>query len=401
MSESKPGSTEESALSVGSVSAMVGDWIGRLGAVWIEGQLAEVKERRSLSYLSIRDVETDVSLQAHCSPTLLDEAKVEQGSRVLVYAKATWWPKRGDLQFKVGAIRAVGVGELMARLEALRALLDAEGLFSQSRKKPLPFLPRRVGLICGANSMAMHDVIENARRRWPDIEFEIREVPVQGTGTVAKVSAALRELDAQPEVDVIVIARGGGSFEDLLAFSDETLLRAVANTTTPVVSAIGHEEDRPLLDLVADYRASTPTDAGKAIVPDVASELAAIRDLRARSHNLVRRNLDQLAHQLAITLARPSLASPATLIEARIVETQRAATFISETVHNRIRLETARLAGTTATLRALSPQGTLERGYAITRDANGRVIKTVAQSEIGQELFVRLSDGTITVSRSK
>lgn len=401
MSDSKPGSSEQTALSVGAVSSMIGDWINRLGAVWVEGQLAEVKERRSLSYLSIRDIETDVSLQAHCSPALIDEAKVEQGSRVLVYAKATWWPKRGDLQFKVGAIRAVGIGELMARLEALRALLEAEGLFRIDRKKPLPFLPRRVGLICGANSMAMHDVIENARRRWPDTDFEVREVPVQGAGTVTQVCSALRELDAVPEIDVIVIARGGGSFEDLLAFSDETMLRAVAACNTPVVSAIGHEEDRPLLDQVADFRASTPTDAGKAIVPDVQQELTSVRDLRARSRNLVTRTIDGLAHQLALTLARPSLASPATLIEQRIVDTARTSELINEYVQNRLRLETARLAGTSATLRALSPQGTLERGYAVTRDETGVVIKSVEQTQLGQELFVRLSDGTITVSRSK
>jgi exodeoxyribonuclease VII large subunit len=218
---------------------------------------------------------------------------------------------------------------------------------------------------------------------------------------VTQVCSALRELDAVPEIDVIVIARGGGSFEDLLAFSDETMLRAVAACNTPVVSAIGHEEDRPLLDQVADFRASTPTDAGKAIVPDVQQELTSVRDLRARSRNLVTRTIDGLAHQLALTLARPSLASPATLIEQRIVDTARTSELINEYVQNRLRLETARLAGTSATLRALSPQGTLERGYAVTRDETGVVIKSVEQTQLGQELFVRLSDGTITVSRSK
>jgi exodeoxyribonuclease VII large subunit len=284
----------------------------------------------------------------------------------------------------------------MARLEALRNLLAAEGLFNEDRKKPLPFLPRRIGLICGQASDAMHDVIENAKRRWPDVQFEVREVAVQGVNCVKQVSGALTELDAIPDIDVIVIARGGGAFEDLLPFSDESLIRVVAGIDTPVVAAIGHEEDRPLIDYVADYRASTPTDAARKIVPDVLQEISDLRNARARLQVLITAGVTRLEQQLALTRSRPALASPATLITQRLSENSVLRSAMQLKVKNHIALESAHLNGARATLRALSPQGTLERGFSIVRDANNSIVKSVSGINTGDELRIKFADGERT-----
>jgi exodeoxyribonuclease VII large subunit len=393
----KPGLDPESPLAVHSVSTMIGEYIGRLGTIWIEGQLAEVNPRKGLTYLSLRDTDRDVSLSLYISSGVMDSlaTTVEQGSRVLVQVKADWWAKRGSLQFKVLQMRAVGIGELMARLEALRNLLAAEGLFNEDRKKPLPFLPRRIGLICGQASDAMHDVIENAKRRWPDVQFEVREVAVQGVNCVRQVSDALTELDAIPDIDVIVIARGGGAFEDLLPFSDESLIRVVAGIETPVVAAIGHEEDRPLIDYVADYRASTPTDAARKIVPDVLQEISDLRNAQTRLQFLISAGITRLEQQLALTRSRPALASPATLISQRLTENAGLRSAIHVKVKNLIELETAHLSGAYATLRALSPQGTLERGFSIVRNANNKIIKSSTEVIVGEELKVKFAEGDL------
>jgi len=393
----KPGLEPESPLAVHSVSTMIGEYIGRLGMIWVEGQLAEVNPRKGLTYLSLRDTDRDVSLSLYVATGVMESlaTTVEQGSRVLVQVKADWWAKRGSLQFKVLQMRAVGIGELMARLEALRNLLAAEGLFNEDRKKPLPFLPRRIGLICGQASDAMHDVIENAKRRWPDVQFEVREVAVQGVNCVRQVSGALTELDAISDIDVIVIARGGGAFEDLLPFSDESLIRVVAGIDTPVVAAIGHEEDRPLIDYVADYRASTPTDAARKIVPDVLQEISDIRNARARIQSLISAGVAKLEQQLALTRSRPALASPATLITQRLNENAALRSTMHVKVRNFIELEGAHLNGTNATLRALSPQGTLERGFSIVRNASNQIIKSAANAKSGDELRIKFAEGEL------
>ena len=391
----KLGQEPESALAVHAVSTMIGEYIGRLGTIWIEGQLAEINPRRGLTYLSLRDTDRDVSLSLYMASGVMDAltSTIEQGTRVLVQVKADWWAKRGSLQFKVLQIRAVGIGELMARLEALRNLLAAEGLFNEERKKQLPFLPRRVGLICGQGSDAMHDVIENSRRRWPDVQFEVREVAVQGVNCVRQVSAALTELDAIADIDVIVIARGGGSFEDLLPFSDESLIRVVASVSTPVVAAIGHEEDRPLIDYVADYRASTPTDAARRIVPDVLQELADLRNVRSKLQTLIVGNLARLEQQLALTKNRPALASPATLIDQRLKDNSGIRNAIFMQIANRLKLESAQLTGVSTTLRALSPQGTLERGFSIVRNAAGEILRSTISVSKDDEINIRFADG--------
>ena len=393
--DNKPGQVPETPLAVHAVSTMIGEYIARLGTIWVEGQLAEVNPRKGLTYLSLRDTDRDVSLSLYVASGVMESlaTSVEQGARVLVQVKADWWAKRGSMQFKVLQLRAVGIGELMARLEALRNLLAAEGLFNEDRKKPLPFLPRRIGLICGQGSDAMHDVIENAKRRWPDVQFEVREVAVQGVNCVRQVSSALTELDAIGDIDVIVIARGGGAFEDLLPFSDESLIRVVASVNTPVVAAIGHEEDRPLIDYVADVRASTPTDAARRIVPDVLQEIADLRNSWARIQTLVSTNLNRLKQELELTKNRPALASPATLIEQRLKDNNAARTAIYVQVLNFLKLESATVKGASATLRALSPQGTLERGFAIVRSKAGEIVRTVNSVPAGTKVKIRFADG--------
>jgi exodeoxyribonuclease VII large subunit len=380
---------------VHQLSSLISDWIGRLGTVWIEGQLAEVNPRRGITYLSLRDTDRDVSISLHASSAIIDslEPALVQGSRVVAEVKADWWPKRGSLQFKVYQIRTVGLGELIARLEALRNLLASEGLFDIERKKPIPFLPSRVGLICGANSDAMHDVIKNAQRRWPDVEFVVREVAVQGVTAVKQISNALSELDAIDDVDVIVVARGGGAFEDLLPFSDESLIRLISKLSTPIVAAIGHEEDRPLIDYVADYRASTPTDAARRIVPDVLQEIADLSQARLQIARLTLTRIDQLRHQLELVLARPALAHPSALIDQRLEANEQKRESIYRLIKNKVALDFAELSGMKTTLKALSPQSTLERGFAIVRNASGQVISSTKKVKPQELITIRFADG--------
>lgn len=394
-SESKPGASPQTPFAVHQLSSLISDWIGRLGTVWIEGQLAEVNPRRGITYLSLRDTDRDVSISLHAPSAIIDslEPALVQGSRVVAEVKADWWPKRGSLQFKVYQIRTVGLGELIARLEALRNLLASEGLFDIERKKPIPFLPSRVGLICGANSDAMHDVIKNAQRRWPDVEFVVREVAVQGVTAVKQISNALTELDAIDDVDVIVVARGGGAFEDLLPFSDESLIRLISKLSTPVVAAIGHEEDRPLIDYVADYRASTPTDAARRIVPDVLQEIADLSQARLQIARLTLTRIDQLRHQLELVLARPALAHPSALIDQRLEANEQKRESIYRLIKNKVALDFAELSGMKTTLKALSPQGTLERGFAIVRNASGQVISSTKKVKPQELITIRFADG--------
>jgi len=271
------------------VTEAIKDYVDRLGPIWVEGEISELNERSgTMAFIRLRDTSVDMSLSVMCHKSVLASVQpLPQNARVVLFAKASWYTKNGSLTLSAREIRQVGVGELLARLEQLKSLLAAEGLFDSDRKVALPLLPRKVGLICGRNTDAMKDVVENGKRRWPMVEFEIREVTVQGAAAVSEVSEALRELEADKDVDVIIITRGGGSFEDLLPFSDEGLVRLAASCETPIVSAIGHEKDAPLLDLVADFRASTPTDAAKHVVPDLAEELALIEQLRNRTRRRI------------------------------------------------------------------------------------------------------------------
>ena len=391
-------STPEEPWPVRTVSRLIGDWVARLGAVWVEGQVTNLRRRGAWTYLSLRDPAAEASLQLAVGAAVAVDPPLAEGQQVVVHAQPRWDMTRGSLTLQALEVRPVGLGALLARLERLRTLLAQEGLFDPARKKPLPFLPRAVGLITGRESDALHDVVENATRRWPAVRFVVREVPVQGVNAVAEIVAALRELDQDPDVEVIVVARGGGDVQDLLPFSNETLLREVAAARTPVVSAIGHEQDSPLLDHVADVRCSTPTDAGKRVVPDVAEEQARIDGLRRRAWRCVDARVEREAAWLALVRGRPVLAAPHAELDRRAAQVseyaQRARRVVAACLEQHERDVTAAL----ARVGALSPKATLDRGYAIVQDAGGAVVRSAAAARPGDGLHVRLADGGLDVS---
>jgi exodeoxyribonuclease VII large subunit len=373
---------------------LVGDWIGRLGRVWVEGQIAELNRRGSTVFLTLRDPLAAVSVRVICPRTVLEATQPapDEGARVVIWAKPEFNAAKGTFALAATEMRAVGIGELLARLERLKKSLAAEGLFSASRKRPLPFLPATVGLICGRESAAERDVLKNAARRWPAVQFRVEEVAVQGTNAAGDVIRALQRLDADPAIEVIIIARGGGSIEDLLPFSDEDLIRAAAATVTPVISAIGHEQDVPLLDLVADVRASTPTDAARRAVPDVAEQLALIDQLRSRARRSLAGRLERELSWVAAVRSRPVLASPMREIDRR--EEQIMA--LTERARLSLQAGLARasddIAHTRARLVALSPASTLRRGYAIVQREDAGVVRAASELTTGQLLTLRFPD---------
>ncbi|MEU8764936.1 exodeoxyribonuclease VII large subunit [Streptomyces sp. NPDC048659] len=394
----------EAPLPVGEVSRLIGGWIDRLGAIWVEGQITQLSRRpgAGVVFLTLRDPSYDISINVTCYRQVFDAVAdvVSEGARVVVHAKPEWYAPRGQLSLRAAEIKPVGVGELLARLEQLKRSLGAEGLFALDRKRPLPFLPQLVGLVCGRASAAERDVLENARRRWPAVRFEVRNVAVQGVKAVPQVIGAVRELDAHEEVDVIVVARGGGSVEDLLPFSDEQLVRAVAACRTPVVSAIGHEPDSPLLDLVADLRASTPTDAAKKVVPDVGEELERVRGLRDRALRTVRGLLDREERGLAQALARPVMERPRRMVEVREEEVAALLARGRRTFGHLLDRAESELSHTRARVRALSPAATMERGYAVLQRADGSVVRDPAEVAADEELRARVAAGDFTVRRT-
>lgn len=377
--------------------------IERAPSVWVEGQVIELNRRGTNAYLTLRDVDAEISLPASAWTNLLDRqpAPLERGSRVVALLKAEFWLKTGRLNMSVKDIRPVGLGDLLARIERLRQALALEGLFADSRKKPLPLLPHRIGLITGRDSDAKKDVLRNAALRWPAVEFEIREVAVQGNTAVAQMVAALKDLDGDPHIDVIVIARGGGALEDLLPFSSEELVRAVSRASTPVVSAIGHEADRPILDDVADVRASTPTDAAKRIVPDVVEELARVRQARERLRRYVTHLVEQESERLASLRSRPALASPEVLLTNRREDVERLRGRSGSAIDVAVARAADRLLHLKAQVRSLSPQKTLDRGYAVVQLAvgigqerhRGEIVRHPSQAPQDTELSVRVAGG--------
>ncbi|GAA5084035.1 exodeoxyribonuclease VII large subunit [Thermocatellispora tengchongensis] len=389
----------EQPLPIRTVLQMVAGWIGKLGTIWVEGQITELTARGGTVFMTLRDPVANVSARVTC-PRGVYEAAVPRpadGARVVMHVKPDFWVNRGSFAFTALEIRPVGVGELLARLERLRQVLAAEGLFAADRKRRLPFLPGTIGLICGRDSAAERDVLENARRRWPAVRFRVEEVAVQGPYAVSEVSDALSRLDADREVEVIVIARGGGSLEDLLPFSDEALVRAVAACRTPVVSAIGHEQDSPLLDLVADVRASTPTDAAKKVVPDVGEQLTLVRQLRDRGRRTVRGWLDRELAWLSSVRSRPSLADPVREIERQAEHVEQLRDRARRCLGGSLDRAEDSLEHLRARLVALSPAATLERGYAIVQRPGGEVVRKAAEVAEGEELTVRLPDDRISV----
>ncbi|MEJ5915096.1 exodeoxyribonuclease VII large subunit [Pseudokineococcus sp. 1T1Z-3] len=394
--------TAEQPWPVRLLSTKIADYVGRMSSLWVEGQLVQVTRRpgQATAFCTLRDADVDMSLQLTTSVKVLDALgpALVEGARVVVHATPEFWGRRGSLQLRADAVRPVGTGELLARVEALRRVLAAEGLFADARKRPLPFLPRVVGLVCGRASAAERDVVVTARTRWPGVRFEVREVVVQGVDAVGAVSRAVGELDAMEEVDVVVVARGGGSLEDLLPFSNEALLRAVAACRTPVVSAIGHEVDSPLLDLVADVRASTPTDAGRRVVPAVADELAGVAAARERLRRAVTSRVAAEAAVLAALRARPALADPARGLAGRREAVDAVRARGRRALGSRLAHEAAEVRGLRRAVRTLSPAATLERGYAVVQDADGHVVRDAAALAAGDRVRVRLAAGEVVAA---
>ena len=377
------------------VSEAIKEYVERLGPIWIEGEISELNERSGMmAFMRLRDPSVDMSISVMCHKSVIAAVKpLPDNARIVMYAKPSWYTKNGSLSFSAREIRQVGVGELLARLEALKNLLAGEGLFNSDRKVALPLLPKVIGLICGRNTDAEKDVVENAKRRWPSVQFEIREVTVQGAAAVTEVSAALRELEANKDVEVIIITRGGGSFEDLLPFSDEGLVRLAASCETPIVSAIGHEKDSPLLDLVADYRASTPTDAAKRVVPDIAEEIQMISAMRDRARRTLLNRLDLEATRITNFKNRPVMKDPHVLITTRAEVIAGLRDRSNRSFGASIKLAKEELKQIKARVRALSPQSTLDRGYSVVQLADGQIVTDPKKLKAGDELRLRLAKG--------
>ena len=381
---------------------MIGQWVDRLGAVWVEGQVIGLNRPAGsgTDFIRLRDKLAEVSIDLTAPRAVVDSlpSPLVNGAQVVVYAKPTVYPSRGSLSLQVREIRLVGEGELLARLERRRQLLAAEGLFALELKRPLPFLPRRIGLVTAKASAAEKDVVENARRRWPGVDFALEYAAMQGPNCAAQVIDAVQKLDTDPTVEVIVVARGGGSVEDLLPFSDEALIRAVHAVTTPVVSAIGHEPDTPLLDLVADLRASTPTDAARRIVPDVAEEAQRVLQTRERMRRWIRHRITTEQQHLDGLRSRPSLADPRSGLAGRRDEVVALRARSRRVLGHVLDRADDDLGHQLARVRALSPLATLRRGYAVLSDAEGTLFSSVDDVGAGQAVAIRVADGRIAAT---
>ena len=404
MTEAPQGQSADNPFPVRGVAIRVAGWIDKLGAVWVEGQIAQLTLRpnSNTAFITLRDPAADMSLSLTCPRDLVVNAPVRMtdGTQVIVFGKPNFYTGRGTFSLRVSEIRAVGIGELLARIERLRRLLDAEGLFDPRLKRPLPFLPDTIGLITGRASAAEHDIMAVTTGRWPAVRFSVRHTVVQGPNAVPQIVEALRGLDTDPAVDVIVLARGGGSVEDLLPFSDETLCREIARCRTPVVSAIGHEPDNPLCDLVADVRAATPTDAAKRIVPDTSAEQALVKELRSRSARALRNWVNREQHAVTQLRSRPVLARPLAAIDARGEEIHRARRTARRDITRLLAAESDRVGHLAARLATLGPAATLARGYAVVQglptDGPPHVLHSVNDAPAGARLRIRVADGALT-----
>jgi exodeoxyribonuclease VII large subunit len=418
----RPANSAENPFPVRAVAIRVAGWIDKLGTVWVEGQLTQINIRPDSKtvFMVLRDPAADMSMTVTCPRDLVLSApvKLAEGIQVVVCGKPSFYTGRGTFSLRLSEIRAVGIGELLARIERLRRLLDAEGLFDPRLKRPIPFLPGTVGLITGRASAAERDVTTVAAARWPAVRFAVRNTAVQGPGAVSQIVEALRELDTDPDVDVIVVARGGGTVEDLLPFSDETLCRAIAACRTPVVSAVGHEPDNPLCDLVADMRVATPTDAAKRIVPNTAAEQQLLDDLRRRSAQALRNWVTREQRALAQLRSRPVLATPLAALQVRADQVHRARSAVRRDITRLVDAEAERVGHLAARLATLGPAATLARGYAVvqtvpadepalklekkTGKTTAKVLRSVDDAPAKTRLRVRVADGAVAaVSEGK
>ncbi|WP_026139359.1 exodeoxyribonuclease VII large subunit [Leucobacter salsicius] len=394
--------TRDTPWPVALMSEKIAAWVDRLGQVWVEGEITQWQVRGGHVYGKLKDLGQDatVSFTVWRSVAQRLSSEFSQGDRVIALVKPNFWVKGGSLTVQVFDLSHVGLGELLERLERLRKQLQAEGLFALERKRPLPFLPGLIGLVTGRDSDAEKDVVRNATLRWPGVQFKIHYAAVQGDRAAAEVTAGIEALDRDPEVDVIIVARGGGDFQNLLPFSDERVVRAAATATTPIVSAIGHEADRPLLDEVADLRASTPTDAAKRVVPDVGEELAGLDQARARMSARLGQFIAHETDRIMQLRARPVLAQPERGIDERADELVRWAARGAELADRAVSERAQTLGEIRARLRALSPQATLERGYAIAQvvDASGvpgDVVRGPADAPAQTPLRLTVADGHV------
>lgn len=382
---------------VGEVADKVASWIEKLGSIWVEGQITQISRRPGTrtAFITLRDPNLDKSLSVTCLPALLDTAEgpVEEGSRIIIFAKPTFYTGRGSFSLRAIELRTVGIGQLLANIELLRKQLALEGLFDLERKKSLPFLPKKIGLITGRASAAERDVVAVSQLRWPQVNFQIINTAVQGTQAVPQIIDALHELDALPDIEVIIIARGGGSVEDLLPFSDEKLCREVSQANTPIVSAIGHEPDHPLLDEVADLRAGTPTDAAKRVVPDIQAEIDLLNELHERGKNALKSWLNNNTQQLEVLLSRPILKNPLQNIAQLANELSQYTQTLNSSINSLVSLSIERVNTLSEKLNALGPAKTLTRGYAIVQ-ANDKIVDSVEKINTNQQVRIRLQDGT-------
>ena len=389
-------SRPEAPTSVARLNDTIRGFVQNWGVVWVEGEITSWNLRGGNVFGRMKDLATDSAISFRLWSSTRDRipADLAVGDHVIACVKADYFIKTGDFTFTISAMRHVGLGDQLEKLERLRTHLRKEGLFDPARKKPIPFLPNLIGLITGENSDAEKDVHRNAELRWPHVRFRTKHAAVQGDRCVPETIAALKALDADPDIDVIVIARGGGDPQTLLGFSDERLVRAVAAASTPVVSAIGHENDRPLLDDVADLRASTPTDAAKRIVPDVAEQRSLVGQLRARLTSRLTHRVTHDIAQLEQLRSRPVLRAPETLLTARSHEVYVLAGRGRERIDRALEVAGRQTAELRATLRALSPASTLARGYAIAHLADGVIVRDAAQAPAGSHVVVTVGEGS-------
>lgn len=390
-------STADAPTSVARLNGTIRDFVARWNTVWVEGEITSWNVRGGNVFGRLKDTQSDAQIAIRIWSSVRGRipADLGVGDHVVAAVKADYFAKAGDFSFTVSSMKHVGLGDQLERLEKLRAQLRQEGLFDEGRKKPLPFLPHVIGLITGERSDAEKDVHRNAELRWPQVRFRTEYAAVQGDRCVPETLAALQRLDADPEVDVIIIARGGGDPQTLLGFSDERLVRAVAAASTPVVSAIGHENDHPILDDVADLRASTPTDAAKRVVPDVGEQRALIGQLRARATSRLTQRISHDIAQLEQLRSRPVLRSPEPIIADRAQELWLLLSRGRDTVARHLDAASRKTSELRASLRALSPAATLARGYAIVHLDGGVILRDAADAPAGTALTITVNRGSL------
>lgn len=389
--------TPENPWPVSLLSQHFHDAVERWPAAWIEGQIIEINARRTGTvYLTLRDSFQEVSISALGFGAFAQKARAfQQGDRVVMHGQADLWIKSTRLSFRADDIRRIGSGGIKEQIDELRKKLKGEGLFDESNKVPIPEFPTTIGIVCGPGARAEGDIITNVNLRWPIVHFAVKYAHVQGPQCPAEVVQAIQELDADRAVDVIIVARGGGSFEDLIGFSDERVVRATAACVTPIISAVGHEDDWTLIDLASDMRASTPTDAAKRVVPDVREQQQLVASAIGTMSMRMRAMVDNESRLIEGYVNRPSLTHPQTMVESHerdIADAVRAMRIGLTRIVDDAQMHVEKLK---ATLTALSPQSTLDRGYAVLQNASGHVVDDAGDVHVGDELTITLRHGTV------